>query len=268
MILRVNEKRTDRNTYLTQLNAANIQAEPCRWADQGILLHSPCAVTNLPDFENGAVSVQDEAAQLAAGLLELSPGLRVLDACAAPGGKTCHMLEQEPMLSEVVALELDAKRMTRIEDNLVRLDLAATLAEGDATSTESWWDGNSFDRILLDAPCSATGVVRRHPDIKLLRRNADIDKLASQQLSMLRALWPTLKSGGLLVYATCSVLPDENEQVVADFLANTADAMHQPIVCEWGVARTVGRHLLPQENGHDGFYYAIIRKQKTKLANT
>lgn len=262
MTLRVNQQRTDRATYLERLNTAGIQAKPGQWAGQGIQLETPCAVTHLPDFEKGAVSVQDEAAQLAVSLLDLSPGLRVLDACAAPGGKTCHILEQEPQLSEVVALELDNKRMARVKDNLARLHLTATLIEGDATMPDSWWNEQAFDRILLDAPCSATGVIRRHPDIKLLRRNADIDKLASQQLGMLQALWPTLKSGGLLVYATCSVLPDENEQVLADFLANTADAMHQPIACEWGVACAVGRHLLPQENSHDGFYYAMIRKQK------
>lgn len=258
--LRVNHQRTSRAAYLAVLRDADIPAEPCRFAPDAVTLQQPRPVQDLPGFQEAAVSVQDEAAQLAAGLLELAPGQRVLDACAAPGGKTCHMLEREAALKEVVALDVEASRMAKVEDNLHRLGLTATLKVADGTQLNSWWDGKAFDRILLDAPCSATGVIRRHPDIKLLRRANDIAKLADLQRQLLAALWRTLKPGGLLLYATCSVLPQENDEAVADFLARHPDARHVPIDAEWGRAKNLGRQLLPQEGGHDGFYYAKVLK--------
>jgi 16S rRNA (cytosine967-C5)-methyltransferase len=259
--LRVNRARSTRDAYLAELHAAGFSAEPCEFAADGITLDQACPVGELPGFMDAMVSVQDEAAQLAAGLLQLEPGLRVLDACCAPGGKTCHMLEREPALQEVVALDVEAARMARVEQNLQRLGLTATLKIADATRLTDWWDQMSFDRILLDAPCSATGVIRRHPDIKLLRRANDIDKLAALQRQLLTELWRTLKPGGLLVYATCSVLPEENDHTVASFLAEQDDAEHVPLNAKWGHTRQYGRQLLPRDGGHDGFYYALLRRR-------
>lgn len=259
--LRVNRAKTTRDAYLAELRQRDLAAEPCAFAPDGITLQQPCSVTDLPGFTEAAVSVQDEAAQLAAGLLQLAPGQRVLDACCAPGGKTCHTLECEHSLQEVVALDVEAARMTRVEENLRRLGLTATLKVADAADTAAWWDRQPFDRILLDAPCSATGVIRRHPDVKLLRRANDIAKLADLQGRLLEALWPTLKLGGLLVYATCSVLPRENEEQVAAFVAAHDDAEHLPIAADWGIGRPYGRQLLPRDGGHDGFYYALLRRR-------
>ncbi len=258
--LRVNRRQSDRGRYLSSLKGTAIAREG-EFAPDAITLAQALPVQDLPGFAAGAVSVQDEAAQLAAGLLALAPGLRVLDACSAPGGKTCHMLEREPALAEVVALDVDEARLARVRDNLQRLQLEANLRTADASRPEEWWDGRPFDRILLDAPCSATGVIRRHPDIKLLRRPSDIDKLAGLQLRLLERLWPTLKPGGLLVYATCSILPQENHKLVDRFVGATHDAEHLPIEAPWGVVCTFGRQLLPQEAGHDGFYYALLRKR-------
>ena len=259
--LRVNRRRANRDTYLAQLRVGGFVGECCEFAADGITLDRACPVGELPGFEDAMVSVQDEAAQLAADLLQLAPALRVLDTCCAPGGKTCHMLEREPALQEVVALDVEAARMARVEQNLERLGLKATLKVADATRLSDWWDQVPFDRILLDAPCSATGVIRRHPDIKLLRRANDIDKLANLQRQLLTELWQTLKPGGLLVYATCSVLSQENEETVAGFLAEQNDAEHEPINALWGHARQYGRQLLPRDGGHDGFYYALLRRR-------
>src|SRR5690606_7918827 len=202
MMLRVNRRQTSRDEYLAELQAAGIEAFPCQLSEDGIRLAAACDVQLLPGFAEGRVSVQDEAAQLAAGLLELKPGQRVLDACCAPGGKPCHILEREPELAEVVALDLEPKRLQRVQENLQRLQLEATLTAADARDTQAWWDGKPFQRILLDAPCSATGVIRRHPDIKLARQADDIAPLATLQGEMLDALWPTLEVGGVLLYAT------------------------------------------------------------------
>ena len=228
-------------------------------------LLQPCDVTTLPGFKEGRVSVQDEAAQLAADLLELAPGQRVLDACAAPGGKTCHLLEVEPGLGEVVAVDLEAKRLARVRENLDRLHLEATLIAADGRATGAWWDGQPFQRILLDAPCSATGVIRRHPDIKLTRKPEDIPALAQLQGELLDALWPTLVPGGILLYATCSVLPTENSETIAAFLARTPDAQEVAIAGEFGLQPAHGRQLLPQLDGHDGFYYAKLFKRPQVL---
>jgi len=260
MTLRINRRQTGREAYLAELTAAGIEAQPCAFSQDGIQLSAPCDVSALPGFAEGRVSVQDEAAQLAAHLLEPAPGQRILDACCAPGGKTCHLLEVEPQLAELVALDLEPARLSRVQENLSRLQLTATLIAADARDTAHWWDGQAFQRILLDAPCSATGVIRRHPDIKLTRQPDDIAALAELQGQLLDVLWPTLEVGGLLLYATCSVLPTENREVIAAFLARTPSAQQQPLALDCGLAQAHGRQLLPQPDGHDGFYYAKLLK--------
>lgn len=260
MTLRVNQLQGSRDAYLEQLSAADIAATATQLSDQGIQLQSASDVAALPGWADGAVSVQDEAAQLAPMLLELEPNQRVLDACCAPGGKTCHILEAQPKLDRVVAVELESRRMPRVEENLKRLGLTAELVIGDASATADWWDGESFQRILLDAPCSASGVIRRHPDIKLLRKSTDIVKLAELQLQLLSSLWRCLQEGGILLYATCSVLPQENDQVIEKFLAETPAAELYNIDAEWGIKTDFGRQLFPMINGNDGFYYSRLRK--------
>lgn len=260
LILRVNRRQGSRDAYLAELAAADIDAVPCAFSADGIRLLQPQDVTALPGFAAGRLSVQDEAAQLAAELLELAPGQRVLDACAAPGGKTCHLLESEPGLAEVVALDADAGRLQRVEQNLARLGLTARTLAADGRAVADWWDGTPFQRILLDAPCSATGVIRRHPDIKLTRQASDIAPLVQLQGELLDALWPTLEVGGILVYATCSVLPEENSSNLAAFLARTPGARELDIPATWGLAQPHGRQLLPQPDGHDGFYYCKLIK--------
>jgi len=260
MTLRVNARRFNRDAYLDLLSQAGIQAQATRFAPHGIQLAAPVPVDRLPYFADGAVSVQDEAAQLCTTLLDLAPGQRVLDACAAPGGKTCAILEACEGLAEVVAIDESADRLPRIEENLARLDLNATVQQADAANTDQWWDGQFFDRILLDVPCSATGVIRRHPDIKLLRRESDIVPLAAIQLGLLSALWQTLKPGGRLVYATCSVFPQENHRIIRRFLKKTDDAALLEPDLLWGRETDAGRQLLPLPQGHDGFFYAVLEK--------
>lgn len=260
LILRVNRRHGSRDAYLDELRGAGFTAETCPFSRDGIRLLQACDVTTLPGFADGRVSVQDEAAQLAADLLELAPGQRVLDACCAPGGKTCHLLEAEPALDAVVAVDLEEKRLQCVRENLQRLGLEAKLIAADARRVEQWWDGQVFQRILLDAPCSATGVIRRHPDIKLTRTPEDISALARLQGELLDALWPTLAVGGILVYATCSTLPTENTEVIETFLARTSGAREIAIAGPFGLQQPHGRQLLAQENGHDGFYYAKLIK--------
>ena len=260
MILRVNRRHHSRNAYLQLLIEAGIEAQPCAFSQDGIVLAEACDVRNLPGFAEGWISVQDEAAQLAADLLDLAPGQRVLDACCAPGGKTCHILEVEPQLAGVVAVDLEAKRLVRVRENLERLGLSAELIAADGRDTATWWDGKPFQRILLDAPCSATGVIRRHPDIKLTRQPDDIPALAALQSELLDAMWPTLEVGGILLYATCSTLPTENTEVIEAFLARTPGARELDIAGEFGIKQPHGRQLLAQEGGHDGFYYAKLIK--------
>lgn len=260
LILRVNRRLGSRDDYLAELRQSGFAAEPCTFSRDGIRLLQACDVTSLPGFAAGHLSVQDEAAQLAAELLDLAPGQRVLDACCAPGGKTCHLLEAEPALAGVVAVDLEAKRLVRVRENLKRLNLDAELIAADGRDTATWWDGQPFQRILLDAPCSATGVIRRHPDIKLTRQPADIPALAQLQGELLDALWPTLQVGGILLYATCSVLPMENSDNIAAFLARTPGARELEINADFGLKPAHGRQLLPQIDGHDGFYYAKLSK--------
>ena len=250
--LRVNLARTTRAEYLEKLAAAGLAATAASDVDSAVLVSQPVGVASLPGFGAGEVSVQDVSAQRAAPLLALARGQRVLDACAAPGGKTGHILEAIGGHGEVWAVDRDAERMGRVRENLDRLGLEAKLVTGDATAPDGWWDGRPFDRILIDAPCSATGVIRRHPDIKVLRRPADVDRAVLLQARLLRALWPLLKPGGRLLYATCSVLRRENAAQIEAFRAQ--EPAIEPVE---GVASL---QLKPEEAGGDGFYYAGLRK--------
>jgi 16S rRNA (cytosine967-C5)-methyltransferase len=206
------------------------------------------------------VSVQDEGAKLAASLLQAGAGERVLDACAAPGGKACHILERQPQLAELVAMDVDELRLQKVSENLERLGLVATMLTGDASRPPKSLQPASFDRILVDAPCSATGVIRRHPDVKMLRRESDIARMAEQQLGILQGLWPLLKTGGTLLYATCSILDEENSQVVQRFLAQQDDAGLIPANTDWGEPTACGRQLLPSPEGPDGLFYSLLHK--------
>lgn len=243
------------------LAAAGIATEPASPTDCAIQLVEPQAMSTLPGFDDGLVSVQDAAAQLAPGYLQLEPGLRVLDACAAPGGKSAHILEQQPALGELVAMDRDKHRLQRVRQNLQRLDLQATVVCADAGEPGDWWNDEPFHRILIDAPCSGLGVIRRHPDIKLHRRPGDISELAATQARLLAALWPLLAPQGVLLYATCSYLPRENDHVLADFLAKHPDACGGLMPYAWGRATEHGRQVLPGEGTMDGFYYALLGKR-------
>jgi len=245
MTLRLNRRLSNSQDYLERLQAAGMSAEILD--AQALMLLQPVPVRELPGFADGLVSVQDWGAQQAAHRLDLHDGQRVLDACAAPGGKTCHMLEIADL--DLTALDIDESRLGRVRENLDRLHLAAALRVGDAAQPENWWDGQAYDRILADVPCSATGVVRRHPDIRWLRRPGDFKTLARQQSLLVDALWPLLASGGKMLYATCSIYPEENQKQLTTFLAGRNDA-----IC------LNQEQLLPTER-HDGFYYALIEKR-------
>lgn len=258
--LRVNQQIQTRDEYLEKLKSAEIAAHPIAETRQGIILESAVHMHELPGFAEGEVSVQDGGAQLAADYLELAPDMRVLDACAAPGGKLTHLLEIMPL--EITAVEKDKSRMSSIEENLQRLKLSANCICADVIEVKKWWDGKLFDRILLDAPCSASGVVRRHPDIKLLRYSSDIPGFVAQQKQMLAALWPLLKPEGLLLYITCSVFPEENTKVIEDFLKKNPDAKEEILTTNPGISCPAGKQILPGMNEMDGFYYALIRKLK------
>lgn len=258
MMLRVNQQQGSRDNYLARLNATEIAASKIAHCTEGIVLEKPCDVYGLPEFSEGAVSVQDGSSQLVAKLLDLTANLRILDACAAPGGKTCHLLEHYPD-NHVVAIDIAPSRLQSIEQNMKRLNLNAELIAADAGETASWWDGKLFDRILIDAPCSGTGVIRRHPDIKLLRHPDDIDSLAKQQHRLLENLWPLLKPEGLLVYTTCSTLKQENEQQIANFLSRHPESQEVEPAKMPATRRSVGYQRLPSDDNLDGFYYACIR---------
>jgi 16S rRNA (cytosine967-C5)-methyltransferase len=260
MTLRINRLRTTRTAYLERLAEAGIEAVANGIVDTGIDLERPLEVESLPGFEAGECSVQDGAAQLAAALLELAPGQSVLDACAAPGGKSCHLLETEPDVN-LTAMDIDDERLQRVAENLSRLDLKAELLVGDATQPAGEWAERRYDRILLDVPCSASGVIRRHPDIKLLRQERDIAELAILQQRILKTIWPLLRPGGLMLYVTCSILPTENERQLDRFLVDQPDAVERPIDAVWGEARVIGRQIAPGESGADGFYYARLEKR-------
>lgn len=249
----------NREEYLESLASLSLEARPGQLASNSIELQTLVDVTSLPGFNRGELSVQDEAAQLAGELLPIQDGQRVLDCCCAPGGKTLHILQTARV--DVVAVDADAKRLTRVNENLSRANQQAKLICGDAANPSTWWDKILFDHILLDAPCSATGVIRRHPDIKLLRKPADIAKLANLQSEILQANWALLKVGGYLLYATCSVMPEENVQVIEKFLAQTPSAKEQKIRANWGLEQTAGRQILPGQHDSDGFYYCLLQKQ-------
>ena len=260
MSLRINSLKTNRNDYLGMLTAANITADISAIVDTGMTLVVPCSVEKLPGFVDGLVSVQDIAPQLAPSLLDLDSDQSVLDACAAPGGKTAHIIEATDAKVKLTALEIDPQRLLRIRQNMQRLGHEVEIIEGDASKPEIWWSGRKFDRILLDAPCSGSGVIRRHPDIKLLRRARDIDQLAAQQLRLLKALWPLLDKGGKLLYATCSVLPQENENIIHSFLSQEGTAKELDIDVHYGHSRQHGIQILPGEHKMDGFFYACLQK--------
>lgn len=258
MTLRVNQRQFARVAWQALARQAGMDTTATDLAPYGLNLAEPVPVTRLPGFSEGAVSVQDEAAQLCAQLLDMQPKDRVLDACAAPGGKSGHLLEIAAI--RLTAIDISAARLARVADNLSRLGLAAELICADASDLASWWDGQPYDAILLDAPCSGTGVIRRHPDIKLLRKAADIKNLTALQSKLLDQLWLTLKPGGQLLYATCSILPQENAQQAQAFLQRQADAIAEPIAISSELNTPVGLQLLPQARGHDGFYFALFRK--------
>lgn len=259
MTLRVNRRQTDVAAYLDILAGAGIAARRHPHAPDAVTLDEPCSVDTLPEFVGGAVSVQDAAAQLAAPLLATEPGQRVLDACAAPGGKAAHCLELADC--ELLALDIDDTRLTAVDETFARLGLRGETLCADASRPDDWWDGRPFDRILVDAPCTGTGVIRRHPDIKWLRRETDVEALAKRQCELLDALWPLLAPGGTLLYATCSLLRAEGADVVTAFLADTADAAEIPIEAEWGEPESVGRRIPTGEADMDGFYYARVTKR-------
>jgi 16S rRNA (cytosine967-C5)-methyltransferase len=257
---RINARQFSREEYLSLLEKSEIKATPIEFTNHGIFVDNALPVTQLPHFASGAISVQDGAAQLAADLLELKKDQRVLDACAAPGGKTTHIVEKQPDLAHLVAVDIDEERIKLIKENCERLKLSAEIIIGDASQPDTWWDQQLFDRILCDVPCSATGIIRRHPDIKLLRRETDIAQLAQHQWQILNALWPLLKPSGILVYASCSILPTENIDLLQKFLLNTPDAKEIPINSKWGMQQIVGKQILPGMNDMDGFYYAKLQK--------
>jgi len=258
MMLRVNSQNKLRDDYLAQLDKVGIPANAIDHCPDGIVLATACDVHALPGFADGDVSVQDGSAQRVASILDLKPNLRILDACAAPGGKTSHILEHQPD-SHVVALDISAIRLQSIEQNMQRLKLKAELIAADATEVASWWNGKLFDRILIDAPCSGTGVIRRNPDIKLLRRPDDISTLAAQQARLLNNLWPLLKPNGLLVYTTCSALKEENEQQIVHFLDQHPEAQEYSPPQSPATRQKVGYQRLPGDDNLDGFYYACIQ---------
>jgi 16S rRNA (cytosine967-C5)-methyltransferase len=260
LTLRVNRLKQTREAYLARLAEQNISATASPACDSAITLDHPIAVEAIPGFASGDVSVQDAAAQLAAGLLNLEKGHRVLDLCAAPGGKTAHILECCPEISELVAVDVSGDRLVRVQENLDRIGLQATLVRADALTPADWWDQRPFDRILVDAPCSATGVIRRHPDIKVLRQPYDIDELCRTQLQILESAWSMLAKDGQLLYATCSVLRAENEETIARFLREHAEAAEVSINADWGVAASHGRQILTGMTNMDGFYYARLAK--------
>ncbi len=257
MTLRVNLAKQTRDAALHSLRDAGFESSPGLLSKNAITLDKAVDVAQLPGFQAGYLSVQDEGAQLAASLLDLQDGQRVLDACCAPGGKTGHILESVSNIA-VDAMDNNGARLERVSDNLQRLGLQARLIEADASDAEQWKGADSYQRILLDVPCSATGVIRRNPDIKYLRRQDDIAELSGVQLAMLQTCWSKLAPGGKLLYSTCSILPEENQQIIAAFVESQDDATHDHIVASWGQECSYGRQLLPST--HDGFYYARLVK--------
>lgn len=258
MWLRVNQLHHSVDEYLVLLTNEKIEHLLVDKISGAIRLTEAIDVNKLPGFQLGWVSVQDGAAQQAALLLACQPGDNVLDCCAAPGGKTCHILEYSPQIKSMTAIDIEASRLVRVEENLQRLNLQANVVAADAATPEKWWDGKLFDRILLDAPCSGTGVIRRHPDIKWLRKSQDISALTELQQDILKNIWSLLKPGGTLLYATCSILPEENSEQVQCFINENPDAEHIAITDQ---VNDIGWQILPNDNSMDGFYYAKLIKK-------
>jgi 16S rRNA (cytosine967-C5)-methyltransferase len=260
LTLRVDLRRNSTEAIIEELDKLGISATQHKIVKSAIELDKPCDITKLDVFNSGLVSVQDAAAQLAANLMDCSPGMRVLDACAAPGGKSAHLLQCSDKL-DLVALDIDAQRLLRIEQNLKRIRRDATLICGDVVNSAAWYDGRAFDRILADVPCSGSGVIRRHPDIKLLRRVGDISQLVIRQKDILNALWPLLKPGGLLLYSTCSIFKDENERQIEWFVENHDNCTEKGLKSvQWGEEGSTGRQILSGEQNMDGFFYACLQK--------
>ena len=261
LTVRVNIAKKSPEEILSLFSKHHIEVSRGNIANTAIYLAKPLPVEKIPGFTDGWLSVQDESSQLVPKLLNLKPKLRVLDACSAPGGKTAAIIESEHSLTELVALDISESRLQKSLQNLDRIGYQATLINGDATQPAQWWDGRLFDRILLDAPCSGSGVIRRHPDIKILRREEDIDTLTKTQAIMLDALWQCLKPKGLLLYTTCSILPRENQIQIKKFMQRTNNAKYEGIPADWGVECDYGRQLLTDnEDGHDGFFYSLLSK--------
>ncbi len=261
MFVRVNRKLISTDDYTQRLSTAGIEVEQLPEQPQALRLRQPLATDTLPGFSEGLVSVQDAGAQWAAPLLASQPGERILDACAAPGGKTAHLIEHAQGPIELTAIDISADRLETAQATLGRLGLQARVLVGDATHPEPAWADASYQGILLDAPCSATGVMRRHPDIKRLRCDQDIAPLVRVQAKMMDSLWSLLEPGGRLLYLTCSLLPEENEFQITQFLTKHSDAHELPLPAALGIARIHGRQLLPTEAGPDGFYFALLLKQ-------
>ncbi len=258
--LRVNLQRQSRTEYLQRLEQIGMGASPASIVSSGIALNQAVNVEEIPGFLTGDVTVQDYGAQLAVTLLNATTGHRVLDACAAPGGKTGHILENTPDLETLVAVESDPERIELLRNTVRRLKLNVNLVHADVNDVDDWWDGKPFDRILLDAPCSATGVIRRHPDIKLLRTPEHMQLFTGTQTKLLDSVWPLLKPGGRLVYSTCSILKAEADDQIATFSNKYDDTEIIPIESNWGISSAFGRYILPGHEQTDGFYYALMTK--------
>ena len=258
--LRVNRLKETRESYIKKLHECGIDASPARYAESGIVIHDPVPTDRLPEFSLGHVTIQDFGAQLVTTLLEPASGMRILDACAAPGGKTGQIIELCPDVSKLVAVESEASRVKLLQNTKERLGFEATVIQADVMQTDQWWDGTLYDRILLDAPCSASGVVRRHPDIKYLRTPEQIDKLIPIQQRMLEVLWPLLKPGGKLLYVTCSVFTEENDEQIKQFSSSHASVQVISVSVDWGVSMHYGRQTLPGHDEADGFYCSVLLK--------
>ncbi len=260
MYLRINQQRISSSDFLQKLTDAGIPHARGNCYRDAVRLETPRSIDQVPGFYGGLCSVQDEAAQLCANLLGLKPRHRVLDACAAPGGKAAHLLETCPQVS-LTALDISKQRLTDVTANMERLGLRATILAEDAAQVARWWNREPFDRILIDAPCSGSGVIRRHPDIKILRQPGDIPGFCEQQKRLLDNLWPLLRGGGLLLYVTCSIMPEENEDQIAALIHRQPDAVSVSIKATWGRGLVYGRQLLPEAEGPDGFYFALLQKK-------
>lgn len=259
VVLRVNALKITRDAYYQLLREKSYRVEKIHYLDNALIVHDKIDITQLPFFHEGYFSVQDTGAQFSNRLLDLKKGQRVLDACSAPGGKLCHILESGLAFEEVVALDNKENRLSRVKENLSRLNLSSNVLLGDASKPGSWWQKKSFDRILLDAPCTATGIIRRHPDIKLLRQETDLNTIVIQQQAILRALWPLVKKEGLLLYVTCSLLKEENDLQIKNFISHFQDVELVSFTLPIGEKTHYGWQLIPPHS--DGFYYALLKKR-------